>query len=378
MRVDVAIAGAGPAGSACAISLRTHAPSLSVALIEGSRFDASRQGETLSPAARPILDHLGVFPAFRAAGHPEVYGTSAAWGKAAPQDNDFLFHARGPGWHLDRTRFDAMLAGQAVAGGATLSLGAALCNARRIDGEWQLELADGRTVAARFLVDATGGGAVATRSCGARAVAFDHLVSFGRFIDDVPSADPRTIVEAFVDGWWYTAALPGHRRFVACMTDGTVARRLRLRDATCWTQLLGEMPLVGRVVRAAKMSGPIVARACGSQRLDVVAGADWISVGDAASRFDPLSSQGITKALRSGVFASYAIGDRLTRGDSQGIRRYGRFIRAEFDAYLRTRAQMYRDEQRWPQSEFWRSRFSLGNEDARRTPRESRGEDHHA
>jgi choline dehydrogenase-like flavoprotein len=36
LAVDVAIVGAGPAGSACAISLRAHAPSLSVALIERS------------------------------------------------------------------------------------------------------------------------------------------------------------------------------------------------------------------------------------------------------------------------------------------------------------------------------------------------------
>jgi 2-polyprenyl-6-methoxyphenol hydroxylase-like FAD-dependent oxidoreductase len=219
-----------------------------------------------------------------------------------------------------------------------------------------LDLADGRTVAARFLADTTGSAAVATRFCGARAVAFDHLVSFGRFLDDASVADPRTIVEAFEDGWWYTAALPGQRRFVACMTDSAVARRLRLRDAACWTRLLDEMPLVGRIARAANACGPIVARACGSQRLDGAAGADWIAAGDAASRFDPLSSQGITKALRSGVFASYAIGDRLTGGDSRGIRRYERFIRSEFEGYLRTRTQVYRDEQRWPQSEFWSTR----------------------
>src|SRR5437667_6245844 len=112
MRVDVAIIGAGPAGSACAISLRDRAPSLSVALIEASRFDAPRAGETLSPAARPLLEHLGIFAAFRSAGHAEVHGTTASWGDAAAQDNDYIFHARGPGWHLDRARFDAMLAEQ--------------------------------------------------------------------------------------------------------------------------------------------------------------------------------------------------------------------------------------------------------------------------
>ena len=356
LAVDVAIVGAGPAGSACAISLRAHAPSLSVALIEASRFDTPRPGETLSPAARPLLEHLGLFAAFRAAGHAEVHGTSAAWGGEGAEDNDFIFLARGPGWHLDRARFDAMLAEHAAARGATLLLGASVVWGQASACPWHLRLSDGRTVESRFLVDATGGAALATRFRGARVETFDQLVSFGRFFDDDAAAERRTIVEAFADGWWYTAGLPGGRRFVACMTDGATARRLRLRDAAFWMRLLEAMPLVGGIAREAKPCGDITARACGSQRLDVAAGDDWLAAGDAASRFDPLSSQGITKALRSGVFASYAIADRLTGGDMRGIRRYDRFIRSEFDSYLRTRAEVYRHEQRWPQSEFWNNK----------------------
>jgi flavin-dependent dehydrogenase len=359
MRVDVAIIGAGPAGSACAIALRTRMPSLSVALIEASHFDTPRAGETLSPAARPLLEHLGVFETFRAAGHAEVHGTTASWGDASAHDNDYIFHARGPGWHLDRTRFDAMLAEHAASRGATLLLGTAVTVARRNDDGWVIDLASGRTIAARFLADATGNAAIARRFCGARTIVVDHLVSFGRFFDDDTNADPRTIVEAFADGWWYTAALPGKRRFVACMTDSNVARRLHLRDVDCWTRLLETMPLTGSIARRA--SGPIVARACGSQRLESAAGPDWIAAGDAASRFDPLSSQGITKALRSGVFASYAIGDHLATGDNRGLRRYDRFIHSEFLHYLRTRKEVYRGEQRWPQNEFWSERCSVEN-----------------
>jgi 2-polyprenyl-6-methoxyphenol hydroxylase-like FAD-dependent oxidoreductase len=359
IRFDAAIIGAGPAGSACATALRTRMPSLSVALIEASHFDTPRAGETLSPAARPLLEHLGVLDAFRAGGHAEVHGTTASWGNTSPHDNDYIFHARGPGWHLDRARFDAMLAENAATRGATLMTGAAVSNARRDDDGWTVDLADGRTIAARFLADASGSGAIARRFCGARNVVVDHLVSFGRFFDDDTSTDPRTIVEAFADGWWYTAALPGKRRFVACMTDSNVARRLQLRDEASWTRLLETMPVTGSIARHA--SGPIVARACGSQRLETAAGADWIAAGDAASRFDPLSSSGITKALRSGVFASYAIGDQLANGDNRGLRRYDRFIHSEFLHYLRTRTEIYRDEQRWPQNEFWSERCSAEN-----------------
>ena len=43
-----------------------------------------------------------------------------------------------------------------------------------------------------------------------------------------------------------------------------------------------------------------------------------LCVGDAASSFDPVSGQGILKALRSGVFASYAVADWLRQGDARG------------------------------------------------------------
>ena len=85
----------------------------------------------------------------------------------------------------------------------------------------------------------------------------------------------------------------------------------------------------------------------------------WLAVGDAASIFDPLSSQGIVKALRSGVFASYAIADLLLNGDDLGLRRYRRYVQDEFEGYAKNRAQYYGEERRWPESEFWRRRWSI-------------------
>ncbi len=62
------------------------------------------------------------------------------------------------------------------------------------------------------------------------------------------------------------------------------------------------------------------------------------------------------KALRSGVFASYALADHLERGGSDGLRRYGSFIKSEFAAYRETLRDYYAQEQRWPDSLFWQRR----------------------
>lgn len=352
---DVVIIGGGPAGCATALSLRVHAPSLSIVVIEASHYDSVRIGETLPPAARPLLEHLGVWSPFLAGEPRVVHGTAAAWGDATPAENDFLLMARGPGWHLDRAAFDAMLAREAEGRGVTLLRDTRV---QDVTGEeaWTLSLDRGSTIAARFLVDAAGSSARFARRCGARIEASDHLLGFARFFDGDHDGDGRTFVEAFEEGWWYTAGLPDGRRIAACMTDADLARRMRLSDVDEWNRRLDVMPVMGSMLRDARPSGEVIVRPSESHCLDSATGDHWLAAGDAASTFDPLSSQGILKALRGGIFASYAIGDFLTRDDDAGLERYRSFIRDEYASYTATRTKVYREEQRWPQSAFWQKR----------------------
>ena len=352
---DVAIIGGGPGGSATALSLRLHAPSLAIVLIEASHYEIERIGETLPPPARSILEHLGVWEAFRAQRHREAHGTTAVWGTALPLDNDYIYMPINTGWHLDRAAFDCLLAGQAQRRGASLILDTRLRKAERTGERWRLTLSDGHPLTARFIVDATGGSAAFSRRCGARFFDADRLVGLARFFLD-GEGDPRTLVEATEYGWWYTAGLPDGRRITACMTDADLALSLRLKEAAEWSRRLAAMPCVGAMMRGSKPCSPVIVRSTESRRLEPAAGDHWLAVGDAASRFDPLSSQGITKALRSGVFASYAIGDLLTRDDDAGLSRYRRYVLEEFRSYQEVRAKYYREEQRWPASEFWRRR----------------------
>jgi len=353
---DVAIVGGGPGGCATALSLRAHAPALGVVLIEASAYERPRIGETLVPPARRVLQHLEVWDAFRAQGHREVQGTTAVWGDSARSDNDFIFARHGAGWHLDRRVFDAMLAEQAERRGVRRLHGVRVTAAARAADSWRLDVAGGTELCARFLVDATGRSAVFARRAGARVAYTDRLVGVARFFQQPAGGDPRTLVEAFAEGWWYTAGLPDGLFVATCMTDADLARRLRLGEPAHWALLLASTAHVGERLRGARPHGPLIVRPAASGQLDPAAGEDWLAVGDAASVFDPLSSQGIFKALRSGTFAAYAIADRLLRADDSGLGRYRVHVREEFESYLRARERYYRAERRWPASEFWNRR----------------------
>jgi len=325
-------------------------------LVEASAYDAPRLGETLPSLAQRLLEHLGVWDAFRRQGHREVYGTAAVWGDARLQENDFIYTPHDTGWHLDRAAFDAMLAREAASQGACVRTCTRVCGTTRDGSGWRLGLSDGSELVTHFVVDATGSTAVIARRNLTRFIVSDRLVGFARFFEEDRNTDPRTLVEAFADGWWYTAGLPSGQRIAACMTDADLARRLRLADLTQWSQLLERTICIRHALCGARPRGPLIIRATGSRRLEPVAGDGWLAVGDAASTFDPLSSQGIVKALRSGVFASYAIADLLTRVSDSGLGRYRRYVCAEFESYTRVRGEYYGKERRWRHCEFWRRR----------------------
>jgi flavin-dependent dehydrogenase len=358
VRADAIIIGGGPAGSAAAITLaRAGVP---VTLIEASRYETLRIGETLPPKARVALAELGVLERFTADGHLASPGIVLAWGTSRRYENDFLFNPCGCGWHLDRARFDAMLAKQADRAGARV-VSAALpeCCHRQADGSWLIRVRgeDGpRELRCRFVVDATGRRATAARRGFGPQRVYDRLVGLIAFVEPGSGegrADARALIESARDGWWYSALLPSGKRVVAYMTDTDYLR------------------VSGRGLRAffcERLSETIHIQALGSGPIDdvrllaantlsrqSVTDANRVLVGDAAMTWDPLSSQGLTKALESGLLAGRAIAARL-RGKRGALRAYADWTTARFQDYLRARTRYYREERRWPASPFWRRR----------------------
>ncbi|PYS33243.1 MAG: hypothetical protein DMF75_09970 [Acidobacteria bacterium] len=316
-RYDVAILGGGPAGTATALSLRQHAPSLSLALIEQSTYDSIRIGETLPPIVQPLLEQLGVWNAFLNEEHVPAYGSCAAWGSDKLLDNEFIYHPVGRGWHLDRTRFDAMLAREATNRSIASYPGSKFITSQPTGQKrWRLAIQDKNRdeifIQADFVVDATGSRAVFACQQGVRKVFLDQL--FGVFVfftlnGGSPLTDSYTMVEAWEEGWWYSALVPDKKIAVVCMSDIDIVKRIGLTSSTKWIELMNETRYIKDRVRGAEPVAAPSVHAAHSQHLERVAGDAWLAVGDAATTFDPLSSLGIFKGLRSGIMASYAIAD---------------------------------------------------------------------
>jgi 2-polyprenyl-6-methoxyphenol hydroxylase-like FAD-dependent oxidoreductase len=358
--VDVAIVGGGPAGAATAIALARTG--LAVALLERTRYETTRVGEALPPEVRLPLSELGVWDQFVVDGHAPSPGLLSAWGTSRLYENDFIVNPYGDGWQIDRRRFEEMLVVAAQQAGAEVHRAARVSTCvRQASGIWQLTASrESETVhlCAGFLVAATGRASWVPHSTSARRVALDRLVGLVAFLTSPVSTsggDHRTLVEAAENGWWYSALLPNRRLVVAYMTDAEqiAGRRRCLGDF--WQAVLQESPYTRERVESCTGRLDLRIVAADSSRREQVVGPGWLSVGDAAAAFDPLSSQGVYKALESGLRGAHAIIEHR-RGRKDALREHAAQVQAGFEQYLRARAWYYGRERRWPHSLFWQRR----------------------
>lgn len=360
---DVFIIGAGPAGTAAAISLCDIIPGIRICISDGGKTAAFRIGESIPPPIQPFLDQLGVTQAFAQARHNPSFRTLSAWGSARLECNEFLLQVHQTGWRLDRAQFDSMLKAEAIRRGAII----VSAQVASLDGkahDWRIDCSSTGKFSARYIVDASGSAAIVARWLKLVPHRLDRLIACAVFFDRQTQQSESTdadapMIEACQYGWWYTAAIPGDKRVAMLMTDVDIARQLGVARMPAWLQHLSLTTHIKACTDTRfPLTKPLVFPAAsryfaGDYPLGIV------PTGDALSRFDPLSSQGIVKALRSALYASYAIADHYLKGDTMGFSKYFTVMQNEFEAYTATWQHYYRQEQRWPDEPFWQRRHRL-------------------
>jgi flavin-dependent dehydrogenase len=375
-RVDVIVIGGGPAGCSAAIALSRAG--FAVTILERSRSETARIGETLPPEARQWLTALGVWEKFRADGHLESPGIVSAWGGPDLYENDFIGNPNGPGWHVDRRRFDLMLVRVTEESGVEVLRGVrriSINHAARyrasadfalavgLSAVWHVgALVDGKPLERQgtILIDATGRSSSVACRFGGRRIVYDRLVGLVGLVSQgstPTSADRRTVVESVGCGWWYTAPLPDGTRVATFLTDADLVRVGRGAREQLWTRQIQQAAYTMDTLGTEMPERGLRVVCARSARLDGMGKPKLLAVGDAVASFDPLSSQGVTWALESGMAAARAI-DATLRGDRHAIDDYLRWVKTEFAGYMVLRSEYYRGERRWPDSSFWARRHT--------------------
>ena len=365
---DVVIIGGGPAGCATAIALQQLGIN-NVLVAEASDYSQPRIGESIPPDTRGLFSRLGLWQAFEREGHEPSMGSYSSWGSNTLGFNDFLFNPRGHGWHLDRLRFDQFLVNEARLRGITVcseipfkNVQATATKHSQPTHPLHITFANNQHVQARFIVDATGRAAKVARRLGASRKVNDNLVCVAAYFDHAKTpqqnsqhANRMTLLEAVEDGWWYTARLPNNRTIAAIASDQNIIQKKHLNQQEHWYSALKNTQHLFEALGQPAMPTALQTWVAPSVLLNPPAGNHWLAVGDAASAYDPISSQGIYKALKNSLDAAPAIKQWLD-GNSEGLLEYRQRVGQQFIGYLEQRAYFYDLEQRWPEAQFWKKR----------------------
>lgn len=304
---DALVAAPGLAGAVAAHGLARGGRK--VLLVDEVDPATPKIGEALPGAALRLLRALCLPVPDRDGPHTPISGNFSSWGSGDLVAIDFIRDPAGPGWRLDRLRFDADLRAAAIYSGAVYRSGL-VESAERRESHWRVQFKDGAFETARWIIDATGRRSAVARRLGARRERDAQLIAL--YSASRPSGFQlnRTIIEAVPQGWWYAARLPSGAALTGFHTSHQHAMSL-LADPCGWSRALAQTQHLSAAlpdVRLENFPRPLDASGASLNRYG---GEGWIACGDAALSFDPISGQGIFSALYSGMTAAHAVEDAL-------------------------------------------------------------------
>ncbi|MBK7876834.1 MAG: NAD(P)/FAD-dependent oxidoreductase [Planctomycetes bacterium] len=365
-RADVVIAGAGPAGAI--LGALVARPERRVVLLHRSSAGSGVLAETVVGSAEPMFARLGLVPIVErlgfdgAARHGALWGAGEVfWRKLAPKER---------GYKLERVAFDAALRALAIERGVELVEGASartpwraphvrveLDRERRAVDELSRSAVGGTELAfdARVVVAAAGRTMPESLVDGRVVRELPALIALNARVPDAGAFADATSIEAVPEGWWWWIPLAAGGASVTLFVDRDELAA-KGRDAA-WRSAREHALGPCRAAPAAFERGTTAA-----PRL-VETGGDVLLAGDAASCVDPLSSQGVEKALASADHAARCVNALLeAKLDRELVLAHRRaWERGLFEAHARSTLAFYAAERRFERAPFWTKRHALAN-----------------
>jgi menaquinone-9 beta-reductase len=321
-RYDVAVVGAGPAGSA--VTTHLARAGWRVALVDRSVFPREKPcAEALSPAAEPLLAELGALECVLE-GHParlrgfRVYAPNGRFFRgdfAATHDANgkSIFET---GLVVPRLQLDAALLEAAKRAGAAVREGWRLATLTHDASEWSLRSVTGEELRARLLIAADGVHSTVAQRLGLHQTGRLRKVALVAHIRGIAGLDDYG--EMHVANRRYVGLAPleapevGSLCNVAMVVDEAHERQaLAGRPQPFLLEALHTFPRLRGRLDALEVVRKTIAISRINVRARRIVGNGLLLVGDAAGYYDPFTGEGIYGALASAKLAATVAGKAL-------------------------------------------------------------------
>lgn len=306
MTPDLAILGAGPAGSTLSALLAQRG--FKVLVFDDEKRPELLVGESLVPATVPVMRQLGIED--RVAKYSQHKpGVTFLHREGSRIDFNFTPIARSLptyAYNIPRPEFDDTLRERAEELGATFVKHRAAVEA--VDGSREIQLSSASLTAAglrgqpKFLIDATGRARLFARTLGigARSGERADLAYFAHFenFDHDFDCPGQVVISILNNGWSWRIPLPG-RLSVGIVLNKDVAKTYGDTSEERLGHALATEPLLRDPSRCARRITPVMTYTNYQQVSDRGHGLGWAACGDSFGFVDPMLSPGLFMALES-------------------------------------------------------------------------------
>ncbi len=354
---DVAIIGAGPAGSVAAAIL--VARGYDVVVLERQRFPRFSIGESLLPQCMDVLDEAGMIDAVEEAHFQLKNGATFDRGGARAE---FDFSDKfSLGWsttyEVQRDRFDKLLADQASEMGVAIHYcceitGCDLTSEQPVLSYFDADRNRGQ-LSSKFCLDASGFGQTLANLLGmvrpaewpSRESVFTHIVDHIK-----PDAFDRNKILITVhperhDIWYWLIPFTGGISSVGVVGAENALRNSDENDEAVLWRFVSETGLLASLLSKSESHRPCAGIAAYASNVERLFGDKFALLGNAGGFLDPIFSSGVTIALRSASLAADCL-DHQFRGErvdweksfaqpmARGVDTFRQFVAAWYDGRL--------------------------------------------
>lgn len=339
---DVIVIGGGPAGTTSATLLARDG--FKVLLLERERFPRFQIGESLLPYNNDLFARLGVTAELGEGEFFPKYGATFVTGDGnvgySFRFDRTLKEPYTRSFQVKRAQFDHLLLRNAAKNGVDVREETSVTSVDLSDSNRaRVRTTGGETHEARFVIDASGHGAVLGKQVGGKEdIAELKKIAIFAHYDNVERAPGReagnTVIAVLQNAWFWLIPVTATTMSVGLVVDRDHVMNCGLTPQELLEKTIAATPYVAKAMRNATRTTPIYTRKDFSFRMRNLAGTNYALAGDAAGFLDPIFSTGVFMAMKSADIIATATAKRLKSGSMAALKTYERDMTRALEKYF--------------------------------------------